>query len=93
MPGTIITVKWPVGWVVLHENSDGSKVSTESADPNDHYRPWLEKNVGRQGVNWDWRIGNFIASNGSGTVGHDTIEIKIRKGKDDFATVAKLMWG
>ena len=38
MPSVTINVKWPVDEV--------------SADPNDHYRPWLQEHVGRQG--WDW---------------------------------------
>lgn len=25
-------------------------------EPNSHYRPWLEENVGEQGIDWDWRI-------------------------------------
>ena len=46
MPGTTITVKWPrTEWIVLHD--DGS---TLTCDPNHHYRPWLEKNVGKQGI-------------------------------------------
>jgi len=92
MPGTIIEVRWPVGWVILHEDKDGSRVSKESADPNDHYRPDLEKYVGRQGWDWDWRIGSIKASNGAGTVGRDTLYIKFRRGKDDYAPIAKLKW-
>jgi hypothetical protein len=25
-------------------------------DPNERYRDWLEKNIGKQGVNWEWDI-------------------------------------
>lgn len=25
-------------------------------EPNVHYRPWLEENIGRQGVAWDWDL-------------------------------------
>lgn len=93
MPGTIITVKWPVGWAVLHDDGNGGITSVESADPNDHYRPWLEKNVGRQKWDWDWRIGDVVASNDDGSVaGFDTIQIKFRKSKTDFAIIAKLKW-
>jgi len=35
-----ISVPWPI-----------TKYST---DPNDIYRGWLEKNVGKQKENWDW---------------------------------------
>ena len=92
VPGTVIEVKWPVGWVILNKNPDGSIVSALSADPNDHYRPDLRENVGRQGWDWDWKIGRVVADNDTGTVGHDTLLIKIRKGKDEYATIAKLKW-
>ncbi len=44
MPGTIITVKWPNG-PMIQEHMDQYKTDEEllSADPNDHYRPYLEK--------------------------------------------------
>lgn len=90
MPGSIITMKWPVGWVVLHENPDGSKVGTESADPNDHWRPWLEKHVGKQEWDWNWRLGR-IAAFGS-PAGYDTIEIKFRKAKAPQATLFRLKY-
>lgn len=86
IPGTVIEVKWPVGWVILYWDD----VSTESADPNDHYRPYLEKYVGRQ--HWDWRLGNAVADNKAGTKGYDTLRIKFRKGKEDYAIIAKLKW-
>lgn len=25
-------------------------------EPNEHYRPWIEKHIGRQGETWQWRI-------------------------------------
>jgi hypothetical protein len=25
-------------------------------EPNEHYRPWLEKIVGKQGVDWNWQL-------------------------------------
>ena len=35
------------------------------AEPNEHYRPWLEENIGQQGVSWNWKIhsvnGNLLA--------------------------------
>lgn len=83
IPGKVITVKWPTGWVVLHEDADGSKVGTESSDPNDHYRPWLEQHVGRQHIDWQWR---FARDNS------DNLEIKFRMGKTKYATIAALIW-
>ena len=94
MPGTVIEVKWPTGWFLIHEMMDGTRTSGESADPNDHYRPALEKNVGKQGWDWDWRIGCvWNADDGVGTTGYATLLIKFRKSKEEYATVAKLKWG
>lgn len=53
---TSIVLNWPHGRVVLHDDGTGRITSTESSDPNDWYRPWLEKNAGRQGWDWEWRI-------------------------------------
>ena len=69
MPGPTITVKWPI----CHN----------SADPNELYRPWLEENVGRQGWDWDWRIGESVT---------DTLTIKFRKGRAKYAIIAALDW-
>jgi hypothetical protein len=85
MPGVVINVKWPDGWVVLHESPDGSMVSTRSADPNDHYRPWMEKNVGRQKWDWDWGMANNDVSD-------NRLTIKIRQKHQECAIIAKLMW-
>jgi hypothetical protein len=94
VPGTIITVKWPVGWAVVDDDGQGGQTSVESADPNDHFRPWLEKNVGRQKWDWDWRLGDIAARNFDGSVvGFDTVKIKFRKSKARFATIAALRWG
>lgn len=86
MPGVEFKVKWPRGWILLHEMPDGSRVSTESADPNDHYRPQLEKLVGRQGWNWNWDLrDNDIAEN--------RLTIKIRQNKASYASYLALLWG
>ena len=85
MPGVVINVKWPTGYVVLNEMPDGSTVSTFSADPNDHYRPWLEKNVGKQGWDWNWGMGNEDATK-------NRLTIKFRKSKEHYATVAGIQW-
>src|SRR3990167_6179075 len=45
---TFITIPWP-------RRSD-------SADPNAIYRPWLEKHVGKQLVDWDW-LGAYYSAN------------------------------
>lgn len=84
-PGTKITVKWPRGWVVVQEMRDGSKTSIQSSDPNDHFRGWLEQNVGKQGWDWDWRIENS-------NVTDDSLTIKFRKGKSKYASYCSLKW-
>ncbi len=85
MPGVTVKVKWPAGWVVLHESTDGSRVSVDSADPNDHYRPWMEANVGRQGWDWDWTMmDNDVTEN--------RLTIKFRRAKREWAIVAALKW-
>ena len=83
--GPTITVKWPVGWVVLHVFPDGSQTSAESADPNDHYRPWMEKNVGRQNRDWVWGLRDNNAA-------ENRLTIKFRRSKAKLATMAVILW-
>ena len=49
---TEIIVDWPNGWTP----QDHLGNSALSSDPNEWYREWLERNVGRQGWTWDWRV-------------------------------------
>lgn len=88
MPGTVFTAKWPNGWAVISEMPDGSKTSVESSDPNDHYRPFLEQYVGKQGWDWDWRhrVHDHMFQP------DDYLVIKIRKGKDRVASIAAMKW-
>ena len=51
-------------------------------DPNDLWRPELEADVGRQHIDWDWH-----------TSGNNTVTIRFRRGKNNFATQCKLRWG
>ena len=85
VPGVVVYVKWPKGWVVLHEAPDGSCVSTESADPIDHYRPWMEQHVGRQGWDWNWGLADRDASD-------NRLTIKIRQKYAKYATIAAIRW-
>lgn len=77
MPGKKITVRWPIGWTKPEPAAGGGFIQYESADPNDHYRPWLEKNVGEQGWDWDWRLGPGV----------DDLVIKFRKGRERYITM------
>lgn len=67
----VITVRWPM--------------DHRSADPNDHYRPWLEDHVGRQGWDWNWDIK-------ADDIVRNRLTIKFRKGKESRAVEAALMW-
>ena len=80
MPGPVIDVTWPVGWTEPDHLGD----SVNSADPNEHYRPWMEANVGRQG--WDWNWDALIKD------GESRVMIKFRRGKDAEAMQAWIKW-
>lgn len=94
IPGTTTTVKWPVGEVVIDESMPQwdwtigpSKYIVESSDPNDHYRPYLEKHVGKQGWDWDWLI-----EAKDNTQYPDQLRIRFRKGKEEWASITTIMW-
>lgn len=86
VPGVVISVKWPVGWVVLYENPDGSRVSAESADPNDHYRPEITAKCGRQKWDWDWGMADRDATD-------NRLTIKFRRKHAMWASYFALKWG
>ena len=84
MPGTRIKVKWPAGSVA--SVTDFTHVYfANGSDPNDHYRPWLESNVGKQGWDWDWVLSDDDISK-------NLLTIKFRRGKEKWATMASLRW-
>lgn len=83
MPGTMITVKWPVGSFVDHE-PDCSITLVTSADPNDHYRPELERLCGRQGWDWDWKL--------APGPGWDGLVIKLRSKHSYLASYFAVKW-
>ena len=92
VPGVVINVRWPVGEVVIDESMKQwdwtigpSKYIVESADPNDHYRPWLEKHVGKQGWDWNWGMADRDATD-------NRLTIKIRRKHQECAIIAKMMW-
>lgn len=91
MPGQEIEVPWPRGWTEPEECPGGGSVQIESADPNDHYRPHLEKLAGKQGWDWDWKLGYIDIGQGIRVSG-DTLIIKFRKGKDRWASYFTLKW-
>ena len=90
--GVVINVKWPKGPLVVDHNDPrwvdlggAVWVSIDSADPNDHYRPYLEQNVGKQGWDWDWGMGGMDAT-------ENRLTIKIRQRHAKYATIAAMMW-
>jgi hypothetical protein len=76
--GAIVDVKWPGPSVTYGSFTFGTN------DPNEHYRPWLEENVGKQGRDWDW-------TNWSGTENFE-IRIVVSKRKASLAPMIALMW-
>ena len=91
MPGTTINVAWPTGWTKPVAAAGGGFIQIESADPNDHFRPLLEQHVGRQGWDWDWRLGPITGAkcspNGPIVLAGDYLEIKFRRGREKYATM------
>jgi hypothetical protein len=92
MPGVVVNVRWPKGQVrVGPSHRDGYSgygpefEYVDSADPNDHYRPWLEQHVGRQGWDWNWGMGNRDATD-------NRLTIKIRQKHAKYATLAVIKW-
>lgn len=96
VPGTTIKVRWPRYEWAAAAWTDGSVEQRLTSDPNYHYRPWLEKNVGKQGIDWNWRIqvGRSFYTPGYEDQDQesDKVVIKFRKGKDKWASVAGLLW-
>ena len=85
-------VKWPSGTITVDHNDPrwfdcggAVWVAFESADPNDHYRPWLEENVGRQGRDWEWGLKDHDVLN-------NQLTIKFRTKHARFATIAAMQW-
>lgn len=92
VPGVIIKVRWPSGDLVITEDNPlwdwtlgPSKYIVESSDPNEHYRPELEKLVGKQGRHWQWGLADDDLTN-------NLLTIKIVKSKSTLASYLALKW-
>jgi hypothetical protein len=92
MPGVVFEVKWPRGQIkVGPSHRDGWNgigeyfEYVESADPNDHYRPYLERHIGKQGWDWQWGMGG-------NNVAEDRLTIKIRRKYAHYATILAIKW-
>lgn len=86
-----ISVKWPKGSVVVGYDDPrwydvgASLVEVESADPNDHYRPFMQEWIGRQRWDWSWYMGNTDARD-------NRLTIRIRKKHYIFASHIAMIW-
>ena len=94
VPGVVINVRWPTGVIVAgpgpedprwHDWGGAAYITFESADPNDHYRPWMEQHVGRQGWDWNWGMADRDATD-------NRLTIKIRQKYAKYATIAAIQW-
>ena len=82
-----ITIPWPTGWTP----QDHLGNSSNSSDPNEWYRDWLEHQVGRQGWAWDWRVGQTHIPRDNPLIEvRDTL--KIRFHKEEHAVLFALKW-
>lgn len=88
--GYRISVPWPHGpievepedWRWFPNSAHTGTVIIDSADPNDHYRPELERLCGRQGWDWDWQIANDS----------NRVVIGFRRGHEQLATYFLIRW-
>lgn len=92
VPGVIINVRWPSGECVITEDNPlwdwtigPSRYIIESSDPNAHYRPVMEKLIGKQGVHWQWGMAGWDAVD-------NRLTIKIIKSKAKYATMLAMRW-
>ncbi len=93
-----IDVKWPSGEIVVDHNDPrwadlGGAVwiGFESADPNDHYRPFLEQWIGRQGWDWDWRLAWHGRNIETGEQ-NGRLTIRMRQKHAIYASHIAMMW-
>lgn len=94
IPGVTIKVRWPSGDITAgpgpsdplwYDLGGAAYVKFYSADPNDHYRPWMESNVGKQGWDWDWSLLDD-------DLNQNRLTIKFRRGREQFAILAAIRW-
>jgi hypothetical protein len=92
-----IDAKWPTGVIAVDPNHPGwydcgaTWVEIESSDPNDHYRPFLEQWIGRQGWDWDWHLA-WHGRNIESGVETGRLTIRMRRKHAIYASHIALMW-
>ena len=91
VPYVEISVKWPKGNIVVGYSDPrwydvgATWVEIESADPNDHYRPFMEEWIGKQGWDWSWYMGNNDAA-------ENRLTIRVQKKYSVYASHIAIMW-
>lgn len=89
IPGTVFKVRWPTGKIVVDHNDprwiDMGGTVWVNLGPNDHYRWYMEKYIGRQGWDWDWCLTDTDISK-------QQLTVKIRRKHRHHATTLLLKW-
>ncbi len=92
VPGVVINVQWPKGPLIVDHNDPrwvdlggAVWVQIDSADPNDHYRPFMEQHIGKQGWDWNWGMADCDARD-------NRLTIKIRRKHQKYATLLAIKW-
>ncbi len=99
LPGETIVVRYPAERSIAVDHNHprwfdcGGAMWVEiyTCDPNDIYRPYLEKHVGRQGWDWDWKL-HYVGTDMESLERTGALKIKIRKKHAAQATAVALMW-
>jgi len=103
LKGSCVIAAWPEWCEVTVDHNDlawidwGGAVTLtrDTDDPNWHYRPFLDKNVGKFGKDWMWRVhpGTKEADKlGTYDVDHAVLEIRLHKRKAKWASILQLKW-
>jgi hypothetical protein len=101
--GPTVSLVWPdVAGFVVNDTSPywrdlggAMNVIVRSDSPNLHYREYLEKNIGEQGIDWMWK--HEIGCRAFISPGYhrqtDRLKIKLPKRNAKWASVLYLRWG
>jgi hypothetical protein len=100
--GGSVIVAWPEWCEVTVDHNDlawvdwggAVRIIRDTDDPNWHYRPFLDKNIGKFGKDWMWRVrGCALDPNiRLDPWGPSTLEIRLHKRKAKWASILQLKW-
>lgn len=91
VPWVEVNVKWPSGPIGVGcedprwYDCGATWVEVFSADPNDHYRPFMQSWIGHQRRDWSWYMGNNDAA-------ENRLTIRMRKKYAIYASHIAIMW-